>query len=328
MTDHDGLVRFPVRHRVVEADAVGMRLDRFLQKEIPSLPMSALHRLLRTGQVRVDGGRVRGGERLLLGQKVRIPPVHLSVQDPATETPATNRPSDAWSAALVDRICYRDSHLLIVDKPAGVPVHGGSGQPWGLVDGIRRCMEMRGEPIPELCHRLDKDTSGCLMFGLDLPTMRAMAQAFRQGEVEKRYLLLVRGTPSPHEGEIAIPLVRGTVRSGERMVASGPDGKPALTWYRTLDHFGTASLVEARPDTGRTHQIRVHFQLRGHPIAGDPKYGEREFNRHMRKAGLKRLFLHAAQLNFVHPHSGEPIMVQAPLEKALHHLLERLQAGV
>ncbi|MBF0153532.1 MAG: RluA family pseudouridine synthase [Magnetococcales bacterium] len=325
MTDLDGLVRFPVRHRVVEADDVGMRLDRFLQREIPALPMSALHRLLRTGQVRVDGGRVKGGERLALGQQVRIPPVRLSVQDPDQETEERSRPSDAWSAALAERICYQDQHLLVLDKPAGVPVHGGSGQPWGLVDGVRRMQELRGEALPELCHRLDKDTSGCLVFGLDPPTVRTMARMFREGEVEKRYLLLVRGVPTPRTGEIAIPLVRGQVRSGERMVAAGPDGKPALTWYRTLASYGAASLVEARPDTGRTHQLRVHCQLRGHPIAGDPKYGEREFNRQMRSAGLKRMFLHAARMNFIHPRSGEPVTLEAPLEAGLQRLLERLR---
>ncbi|MBF0175727.1 MAG: RluA family pseudouridine synthase [Magnetococcales bacterium] len=324
MTDLDGLIRFPVRHRVVGADDVGMRLDRLLQREVPALPMSAWQRLLRTGQVRVDGKRAKGGERLLLGQKIRIPPVRAAVDDPEG-VGERSKPGDGWSATLAERICYRDDHLLVLDKPEGIPVHGGSGQPYGLVDGVRRMMEMRHDVMPELCHRLDKDTSGCLVFGLDACTVREMARVFRDGEVDKRYLLLVRGTPSPREGEIAIPLVRGMVRSGERMVAGGADGKPAHTWYRTLANYGVASLVEAKPNTGRTHQLRVHFQLLGHPIAGDPKYGEREFNRHMRSTGLKRMFLHSSRISLTHPRTGQPITVEAPLDAGLQRLLERLR---
>ncbi len=302
-----------------------MRLDRLLHRELPDLPISALQRLLRSGQVRVDGRRVKGGERLVPGQEVRIPPLRLATDTHADRAETRQTPSDAWSLALADRICYQDAHLLVLDKPAGVPVHGGSGQPWGLIDGVRRMQELRNGLVPELCHRLDKDTSGCLIFGLDPLTVRTMATAFRDGTVEKRYLLLVHKTLSPMAGEIIAPLVRGQTRSGERMVAASDAGKPARTRYRTLAHGNGVSLVEAKPDTGRTHQLRVHAQLRGHPIAGDPKYGDREFNRRMRALGLRRMFLHAAQVRLAHPRTGQPLALAAPLGQELQNLLERLQ---
>ncbi|MBF0625625.1 MAG: RluA family pseudouridine synthase [Magnetococcales bacterium] len=310
----------PARRVPVGPDWDGARLDRFLAAHLPGLPPGAIQRLVRTGQVRVNGGRVRSGQRLTTGMEVRLPPVRpASTTEEKRPTPPPQR-----VAELARRILYRDRHLLILDKPAGWAVHGGSGQPWGLIDAVRLLPAEAGAE-PELCHRLDKDTSGCLVFGLDKPTVRRLAEMFRNGAVHKRYLALVAGHPRPRQGAIRQPLVKGVTRGGERMVVAREGGQAACTRYRVLSRHGTASLVEARPETGRTHQIRVHCQWAGHPLAGDAKYGDRTFNERLARLGLKRLFLHAAGLEFVHPATGQPLAVTAPLDPTLDLLLHRLR---
>lgn len=316
----------PVRHILVTHAEGGLRLDRFVRTHVPGLPISFIQRLLRTGQIRVNGGRVRGGQRLVVGDTVRMPPVRLNA--PKKEKTAPDR----LVHAVKDRILWRDEHLLFLNKPEGLSAHGGSGNTWGAVDAVRRMTQEQKDPTapaqpspveerPELCHRLDKGTSGCLLFALTTEALRTMATAFREGTVDKHYLALVRGHPQSEKGIITLPLTKGMVRSGERMVVSSEEGAPARTRYRIMARFANASLVHVTPETGRTHQIRVHFQALGHPLAGDGKYGDHAFNERMKKIGLNRLFLHAHTLAFSHPITHNPLTVRAPLDAALMQVL-------
>ena len=309
-----------VQHVLVTAADVGLRLDRFLSQHFPGVPGSFIQRLLRTGQVRVNSGRVRGGVRLLLGDEVRLPPVRLP--DPKEKL----FPPERLVRMIQDRIIWRDEHLLVLNKPEGMAVHGGTGDLWGAVDALRRMVQLEegesGKSRPELCHRLDKATSGCLLFALTLEALRAMAAAFRRGTVHKEYLALVRGHPHPETGLIDLPLSKGVVRSGERMVVSTHLGSSARTRYQVMEKFSQASLVRVMPESGRTHQIRVHFQSIGHPLAGDNKYGDPYFDEQMKKMGLLRLFLHAERLSFLHPILEEQCQLQAPLDNTLMQVLD------
>lgn len=308
-----------VQHIVVTAADAGMRVDRFVGVHLPGTPHPFIQRLLRTGQVRVNSGRVQGGARLATGDAVRLPPVRENPGEPSAPRPF---PPDTLVRAVRGRIVWRDDTLLVLNKAAGMAVHGGSGETWGAVDVMRRLFQWEESPLrPELCHRLDKETSGCLLFGLTPVALRQMAMAFRSGGVEKSYLALVRGHPQ-EEGLIDLPLTKGVVRAGERIVVSAEHGLPARTRYRVLTRFGNASLLQVLLESGRTHQIRVHFQAIGHPLAGDRKYGDHAFNGRMGQVGVHRLFLHARRLSFDHPVTGVRITVEAPLDEALQRALQ------
>ncbi|MBF0184223.1 MAG: RluA family pseudouridine synthase [Magnetococcales bacterium] len=303
-----------------------MRVDRFLQSHFTGAPYSFLHRLLRTGQVRVNGRRAQGGVRLQEGDSVRLPPV--AWQPPVQESVKPLHPPDGMVRTLRERILWRDETLLVLNKSSGMAVHAGSGEAWGAVDAMRRLFEWEESALrPELCHRLDKDTSGCLLFALTPFALRGMAEAFRAGQVEKRYLALVRGRLAEDEGVIDRPLSKGIMRGGERMVVSSTHGAAAVTRYQVRQRFANATLLELVLESGRTHQIRVHCQSIGHPVAGDRKYGDAAFDARMGKIGLHRLFLHAWQLSFRHPHSGAWMTVEAPLEDRLHQVLDQLSAA-
>ncbi|MBF0161277.1 MAG: RluA family pseudouridine synthase [Magnetococcales bacterium] len=311
----------PVQHISITPADAGMRVDRFLGARLPGTPHALIQRLLRTGQVRINSGRVQGHVRLAVGDDVRIPPVRMA--EPKTHT----HPPDSLVRALQERILWRDETLLVLNKAAGLVVHGGSGDLWGAVDGVRRMLQWEESPLrPELCHRLDKDTSGCLLFALTPLAVRQMAAAFRTGTVEKEYLALVRGHPQPEEGLIDLPLSRGIVRGGERIVVSAGHGLAARTRYRLLRRFANASLMQVTLESGRTHQIRVHFQSIGHPLAGDRKYGDSAFNERFGKMGLHRLFLHARRLSFSHPTTGTQTTVEAPLDESLQRILQQKDA--
>lgn len=302
---------------VTEADA-GLRVDRFLATHLPGTPYSLLHRLLRTGQVRVNSGRVQGGVRLAVGDSVRLPPVRL------TEPQEQSHPPDSWVRKVQERIVWQDEALLVLNKAPGLAVHSGSGDLWGVVDAMRRLFQQEKSTLqPELCHRLDKETSGCLLFALTPFALRQMAEAFRSNKVEKAYLALVRGYPQPPEGVIDLPLIKGMAHAGERMVVAAEHGLAARTRYRVISRFANASLVQIQLESGRTHQIRVHFQSIGHPLAGDKKYGDPVFNAQMGKMGLRRLFLHAERLSFAHPCTGEQITVETALEGPLQQVLQQ-----
>lgn len=321
MTPSDN--RTPVRHVTVSAEEAGRRLDKFLAEQLHGIPQGAIQKLLRTGQVRLNKGRAKGNARIAEGDVVRLPPVTLSEPGGPEKKPVPR----GFLQELPGRILFQDDDMLVLDKPVGVPVHGGSGQPWGVVDAVKELFRSeRWKGVPELCHRLDKETSGCLLFGLRPPMVRKLAEAFRDGEaIDKRYLVLVSGRPSPGKGVIDKPLRKGRVQGGERMVTVEEGGDVARTEYRVVEPLGDFSLVEARLLTGRTHQIRVHFESLGHPVAGDGKYGDRGVNRRLAGLGMKRMFLHARSLSLTHPGSGRRVQVQAPLDEALNGLLKALR---
>ncbi|MFQ5644586.1 MAG: 23S rRNA pseudouridine(955/2504/2580) synthase RluC [Thiogranum sp.] len=305
-----------VRWMDISAEQAGQRIDNFLLRVLKGVPKSRIYRLLRKGEVRVNKGRIRPEYRLQSGDQVRIPPVRVAQPGAA----ATARPAPG---ALADSILYEDNRLLILNKPAGMAVHGGSGIDYGVIEALRA---LRPEaPYLELVHRLDRATSGCLMIARRRSELRTLHELLRNGGVEKRYLLLVQGDWGQGPFRIDAPLRKNQLRSGERMVRVDPEGKTALTQFRFLESYPGASLMEAELKTGRTHQIRVHAAHAGHPLAGDEKYGDEAFNRKMRKSGLKRMFLHAHYLAFEDSERGRSIEVSAPLGADLREVVQQLE---
>ncbi len=309
-----GIARASVRILTVDAESAGQRLDNFLARELKGVPRGHLYRLLRTGQVRVNGGRRRPDTRLETGDAVRLPPIRIP-------TPRESQGPLRRTRVLLDEgVLYEDPILLVVNKPAGMPVHGGSGFDGGLIEALRT---LRGEPGLELVHRLDRDTSGCLIVARRRSALRALHAAFRQGDVEKRYLALLAGRVKvPFRSDA--PLKRYVRRGGERQVAVSPQGRTARTTFHPLAVGEKVTLVQAQPDTGRTHQIRVHAAHAGHPVAGDPRYGNKALNHELRAAGLRRLALHAEAVSFVHPQSGQRMHLTAPLPTDIARVVEAL----
>lgn len=305
-----------VHHLEITADHAGQRLDNFLLRELKGAPKSLIYRIVRTGEVRLNGGRVRPERRLQAGDVLRIPPVRLGERN---ERPLRVPPGLA--ERLRAAVLYEDREILVLDKPFGLAVHKGSGLEYGVIEMLRALRPT--EPFLELAHRLDRETSGCLALAKTPAALRALQDALRAGRVEKRYLALVRGYWNHGPREVNQPLRRNVLRGGERMVEVLEDGKPARTYFRPVSLHKLASLLEASLATGRTHQIRVHAAHVGHPLAGDEKYGDAEFNRLMaERYGLRRLFLHAHSLNL--PLGGRDIAVSAPLDPELKAVLDRL----
>ncbi len=304
-----------VRHYAVSHDEAGQRLDNALLRLLKGVPKTHVYRLLRTGQVRVNGGRRGPGYRLRDGDLLRLPPVRQAERIPQDGPLARVKP------VLEAGILYEDADLLVIDKPTGIPVHGGSGLAGGLIEALRR---LREEPRLELAHRIDRDTSGCLIIARRRSSLRALHAAFREGRVRKRYLALLLGEiHAPFESRA--PLRRYVQRGGERHVAVAADGRPARTRFLPKVTSGALSLVEIELGTGRTHQIRVHATHAGYPVAGDPRYGDEVQNRRLRALGLRRLALHAARLQLEHPRTGQALDLHAPLPADLLEVLERLE---
>ena len=306
-----------VRQVSVSADEAGQRIDNFLSRYLKGVPRSHIYRILRRGEVRVNRGRIRPRYKVQAGDTVRIPPVRL---EPARE----RVPDPGKLPAIVGRILYENSRLLVLNKPAGIAVHGGSGLSYGVIEALRALHPEA--PYLELVHRLDRETSGCLMIARRRSALRDLHMQLREGRVTKHYLALVNGALTGPR-RVDAPLRKNQVQGGERMVRVQADGKPAATVFRPVSRHGEATLVEAVLETGRTHQIRVHAKHIGHPLAGDEKYGDAEFNRHMKKHGLRRMFLHAHMLEFTDPASGEPVNISAPLDDDLKGVLDSLDAG-
>jgi 23S rRNA pseudouridine955/2504/2580 synthase len=301
----------------VDPEFAGQRIDNFLMARVKGVPRSHLYRVLRRGEVRVNKGRVKPSYRLQAGDLVRIPPVRQA------EALAPGRPPAGTLRSLADAVLYEDERLLVLDKPAGLAVHGGSGLSFGLIEILR--LE-RPDTQLELVHRLDRDTSGCLILSKRRSTLRDLHETLRDNAMDKRYLALLAGTLPRAEILVDAPLFKNTLRSGERVVrVDAAEGKPARTVFRRLRQFGGATLVEVRLLTGRTHQIRVHAAHLGAPVAGDEKYGSDEANRRLRALGLKRLFLHAAALTFRAHYMAVPLRIEAPLPAALEAVIRALE---
>ncbi len=302
-----------VRTVTIDADHDGQRIDNFLMSHLKGVPRAYVYRLLRTGQVRVNSRRAKPGYKLKLGDSIRVPPVETRPQQ------APPVPTDKRRQLILESTLYEDERLLVLNKPAGLPVHGGSGLSTGLVNLLK--VVRIDLPYIELAHRLDRHTSGCLVLAKDRVTLLALHRQFRDGQVDKRYLALVKGRWTGGTRVVDSALGNMRLESGERRVAVEEAGKASATQFIPRAVYHDTTLVEARPVTGRTHQIRVHAAHIGHPIAGDTKYGEREFNRDMRRRGLRRLFLHAHELSLTHPAGGHPIHIQAPLPEVLQKIL-------
>lgn len=296
----------------------GQRLDNFLLRELKGVPKSLVYKIIRRGEVRVNKGRSNARYRLNAGDTVRIPPVRQP--DPAQAA----APPRGLLQQLNDAILFEDQRLLVINKPSGMAVHGGSGVRFGVIENLRALRPQLSEL--ELVHRLDRETSGCLLLAKKRSTLRMLHELIRAGEVEKKYLALVAGQWGRSETlTIDAPLKKNTLHGGERVVRVDADGKPSVTHFTVLKRFSGYTLVEALLETGRTHQIRVHLAHHGTPILGDPKYGDETANRSARSLGLHRLFLHAASLVFTHPESGRLFRFAAQLDDELQQLIETLQ---
>lgn len=306
-----------VEYISVTEDYAGQRIDNFLITRLKGLPKTRLYRILRKGEVRVNKKRAQPSYRLQAGDQVRLPPVELEDKN----VPKT--PGKQLMEFLATRILYENEHLLILNKPSGIPVHGGSQVKLGLVE-ILRCMYPK-LPQLELAHRLDADTSGCLIFAKKRSILREIHQLLREGKVRKVYQTLTKGHWKKNELRVDAPLHKNILSSGERIVRVNAEGKASVTIFRSLQTYKQAMLMEAVLETGRTHQIRVHAKHQGHPIAGDEKYGDKEFNKLMRQAGLKRLFLHAYFIDFTIPSTGQHVQITAPLENDLTACLKALE---
>lgn len=307
----------PVQHLLISAEYAAQRIDNFLLTRLKGVPKTRIYRLLRKGEVRVNKKRVDPNYRLQAGDQVRLPPIRLPDK---TELP---KPGQKIKQLLADRILYEDNHLLIINKPSGIPVHGGSRVKLGIIEIMRDMFPK--SPHLELAHRLDADTSGCLVLAKKRSTLKELHELLREGQLSKIYYALTKGIWKKNEYTVDAPLQKNVLQSGERMVKVHKEGKPSLTVFKTIKTFENASLVEATLHTGRTHQIRVHAQYRKHPIAGDEKYGDREFSQLIReKSGLRRLFLHAYRIEFTLASTGEHILVTAPLDEDLTSCLEKL----
>lgn len=310
----------PVRYIMIEADYAGQRIDNFLVTFLKSLPKTRIYRILRKGEVRVNKKRVQPSYRLQAGDSVRLPPMHLE------DKVDTNVPSRRAVTRLQDVVLYEDKNLLIINKPSGIPVHGGSQVSMGVIEILRTMYPTL--PHLELVHRLDADTSGCLILAKKRIILRELHELMRNGEVHKVYLALTKGHWVQSEYRVEASLRKNHLSSGERIVKVDNEGKASLTVFAPVETFEDAMLVEATLHTGRTHQIRVHARYRSHPVAGDEKYGDREFNKKMRQYGLKRLFLHARLIEFTLPSTGERIKVEAPLSKDLTDCLANLARSI
>lgn len=305
-----------VRQQEIDAETAGQRLDNFLLGQLKGVPRSHVYRLIRSGQVRVNSGRVTAGHRLQAGDRVRVPPVASR----PTAAPTATLDSLDW---LAERVIFEDARILVIDKPAGLAVHGGSSISLGCIEALR---VLRPETKDlELAHRLDRGTSGCLLLAKRRSVLRVLHELLREGLVEKRYLALVQGRWPEATTHVDAPLVTRRV-GGEARVKVDPEGKAAQSSFHLLDRFGkTASLVEVSIATGRTHQIRVHAAHRAHPVAGDERYGDRDFNTYMQSFGLQRMFLHAHSLAFTWPDSAEEFSASAPLPEDLRAVLTALE---
>lgn len=298
----------------VDESGEGQRIDNFLARHLKGVPKSHIYRILRSGEVRVNSKRVDATCRLVLGDTVRIPPVRTAAAAPKPEAPATSR--------FEGQILFEDDALLVIDKPAGVAVHGGSGISRGVIEQLR--LERPQAKFLELVHRLDRETSGVLLLAKKRSALVALHEAIRSNQLEKRYLMLVCGVWKDKKRKVKLPLKKYTLESGERRVSVDPEGQASETIFHLRESFGEFTLLEAELITGRTHQLRVQLQHLGYPIAGDDKYGNYEVNKSLAKRGLKRMFLHSHQTVIQHPLKGETVRLLAPLPKELSSFLNSL----
>ena len=314
--------KFAEKPTIVEIDdeRAGQRIDNYLMSQLKGVPRSRIYRLLRKGEVRVNKGRIKPDYKIRAGDQVRIPPVRVSPNSDSSE----QAPAQSLMKKIESSIIYQDDALLVLNKPSGIAVHGGSGIQFGVIEGLRALYPL--EKNLELVHRLDRDTSGCLLLSKKRSVLKSLHDQLRNNEIHKHYIALVKGQWEGGAQTVDAPLLKNILKSGERIVRVDPEGKVAKSIFKPVKLYDIATLVEIELITGRTHQIRVHAAHVGHPVAGDEKYGQRSFNLTMKDRGLNRLFLHAKSLNFRHPKSDEMINIVAPMGKELEKVLNTCES--
>jgi 23S rRNA pseudouridine955/2504/2580 synthase len=300
--------------RIVEIgpERDGQRVDNALMTMLKGVPRSLVYRILRTGQVRINGKRAKPDTRLALGDMLRIPPVRVAERE-------ENEAPSGMVRSVADAVIFEDKHFLVIDKPVGIAAHGGSGVSHGAIELLRAA---RPNEHLELVHRLDRDTSGVLVLAKSRSGLTGLQALIRTNEVTKQYLCLMTGTPRKAKFDVNAPLLKSVMHGGERLVRVDDAGKPSLTYFKELEQYPNARLMQATLGTGRTHQIRVHAQYAGHPLAGDPKYGDEAANKRFRAMGLKRMFLHAARMSF--DLEGKNYDFSSPLPDELKAFLDKL----
>lgn len=302
----------------VDETYAGQRIDNFLITKLKGVPKSVVYRIIRKGEVRVNKGRIKQTYKLKFGDQVRIPPVRIS----ENKEPQLS-PKMAQVKQIEDAIIYEDKTLIVLNKPSGIAVHGGSGLSFGVIEALRALKP--NEKMLELVHRLDRDTSGILLVAKRRSVLVSLHEQLRTKTMNKVYWALVKGHWDAKNKSVQEPLHKINTKSGERIVVVDREqGKKSCTLFSVLESFEAATLVEARPQTGRTHQIRVHTACKGHPIACDNKYGDREFDKQVSNAGINRLFLHAHEISFFHPLEETTMRFEAPLEDKLQNALDSL----
>lgn len=314
MTNSSNSLHPTVRFIQIDADQAGQRIDNFLMSLLKGVPRSKIYHIVRRGEVRVNKGRIKAHYKIQAGDEIRVPPVRVAQRDEITVSKYSVN-------LLLDSIIYEDEDFLVLNKPAGVAVHGGSGVSSGIIETLRI-----GRPeakFLELVHRLDKNTSGCLLVAKKRSALRYLQDRFREHKVQKKYVALVKGNVKNKSYHIELALKKSTLPSGERIVRVNKDGKHAISDFNVIESHKVASLYEVVIKTGRTHQIRVHAQSLGHPVAGDDKYGDDDFNQTLKKHSLKRMFLHAAYLSIKSP-QGKLLQLRAPLDDALQKVLKSI----
>lgn len=309
-------IKSSVEHLVITADQAGRRIDNYLLAYLKDVPKTRIYRMLRKGEVRVNRSRVKQDYKLIETDVVRIPPIFH-------EREITRRasPSPGLQGLIYNSILYEDDMLLVLNKPAGMAVHSGTNEPFGLIEILRSMRPVDG--FLELVHRLDKSTSGCLLIARHHRVLRDLHKLLKGHRIKKTYLALLKGKISRNKS-VSLSLAKQAFRSGQHRVQVHGSGKAAVSRFKPLKQFDGATLVRVEIDTGRTHQIRVHAEAMGHPVAGDDKYGDREFNKKMKQLGLKRMFLHAESLAFKLPDYARQMTFKAPLPEDLEAFLEKL----
>ncbi|HUL56459.1 MAG TPA: RluA family pseudouridine synthase [Usitatibacter sp.] len=293
-----------VRHVEVTEDEAGQRIDNYLIARLKGVPKSRVYRILRSGEVRVNSGRVEASYKIAAGDRIRIPPVRVAARDAPEAAPHFRLP-----------VIYEDDWIVAIDKPAGVAVHGGSGIAHGVIESLR-AMRPQAKFL-ELVHRLDRETSGVLLVAKKRSALTALHEMLRTHGMDKRYLVAVAGRFRNERQRVRLALLKRATADGDRRVSVSKEGQEAETLFRRIARGADASLLEAQLLTGRTHQIRVHLAHLKHPVLGDEKYGDFELNKALRKKGLRRMFLHASRLAFRHPETGAPMQLTAPLPAEL-----------
>lgn len=313
-------VAVSVSFRTVSEEEAGARIDNYLIRILKGVPKSMIYRVLRKGEVRVNKKRVKPEYKVLENDVVRIPPIRVSEKPAIIPSAKLDRVSSLKSAIL-----FENSGIIIINKPAHMSVHGGSGVDYGVIESLRAVFpEYR---YLELAHRLDRETSGCLIVAKKRSALRFMHEQFREKDLHKEYLALVKGDFSNRIKLVNAPLLKNVLSSGERFVrVDEVNGKPSITDFAIREKFGDVTLVEAAPRTGRTHQIRVHLAYKGYPILGDDKYGDRDFDSSYEALGLTRMFLHAEKITFTDPETKKEMTVTAPLPQELQNFVDNLRA--